>query len=195
MTTADTIAARLEAAFSAHGFAEPGVAALRKASGVTLRTLYRYFPSREAMVIGALDHRHRRYLDHLENGPTPGSDPVLAVFQALGRWMGTEEVTGCLFINALTALPDSAPVRDTVRKHKAQTRELIARRLRARHPHSTEQSLGEATSALFLIHEGQTQASLAIGPDAALEAAVCAATAVLNALLAPTAVPTAPSTR
>ena len=58
--TARLIAARLESCFVSRGFLEPGVDALRDAAGVSLRTLYKYFPSREAMVIGALDHRRNR---------------------------------------------------------------------------------------------------------------------------------------
>ncbi|WP_367180608.1 TetR family transcriptional regulator [uncultured Ruegeria sp.] len=43
------------------GFAGPGVEALRAGADVSLRTLYKYFPSREAMVVGALRHRDRVY--------------------------------------------------------------------------------------------------------------------------------------
>lgn len=61
----DQIAARLEALFSQQGFATPSVPEIKKASGVSMRTLYRHFPSKKAMVIGALNHRHARYLAFL----------------------------------------------------------------------------------------------------------------------------------
>ena len=45
------IAAALEAAFSQHGFTEPSVATLQKLSGVSLRTLYKHYPSKQSMII------------------------------------------------------------------------------------------------------------------------------------------------
>lgn len=53
------IAENLERAFSQKGFAEPSVAELKALSGVSMRTLYKYFPSKESMVVGALDYRHQ----------------------------------------------------------------------------------------------------------------------------------------
>ncbi len=52
--TATKIAAGLERAFAARGFSEPCVDDLREAAGVSLRTLYKYTPSRDAMVRMAL---------------------------------------------------------------------------------------------------------------------------------------------
>ena len=71
------IATSLEACFVERGFVEPGVDALRDAAGVSLRTLYKYFPSREAMVVGALDHRHERYLSFIvEEAPADPGAPI-----------------------------------------------------------------------------------------------------------------------
>lgn len=67
--TREKIAAGLERAFASHGFAEPSVDTLRDAAGVSLRTLYRYMPSRADMVMAALEHRHRRYMAQVLDGP------------------------------------------------------------------------------------------------------------------------------
>jgi len=48
------IDAGLERAFAKHGFAEPNIETLRKATGVSLRTLYKYVPSRNVMILRAL---------------------------------------------------------------------------------------------------------------------------------------------
>jgi AcrR family transcriptional regulator len=53
------------APFAKHGFAEPNIETLRKATGVSLRTLYKYVPSRDVMILRALEHRHRRYMAHV----------------------------------------------------------------------------------------------------------------------------------
>ena len=53
-TRKEKIAGDLDRQFAEMGFAEQGVEALRAGADVSLRTLYKYFPSREAMVVGAL---------------------------------------------------------------------------------------------------------------------------------------------
>ena len=143
------IAAGLEHCFVRCGFAEPGVDMLRDASGVSLRTLYKYFPSREAMVVGALDHRHERYISFVEDGaPANGASSIEHLFQRVEEWMAGECGTGCLFLNALAAHPASTPVKRAVERHKGATRSLLSRR--ADRP--------DLANALFLLHEGATAA-------------------------------------
>lgn len=155
------IAGRLETVFAAQGFAEPGVAVLRAAADVSLRTLYRYYPSREAMIIGALDHRHDRYLAQLGAGaPPPGAASLDHLFGRLGDWMRRNAPGGCLFLNALAAHPENADIRAAVDRHKRE----ILRTLGAR---AGRPALGPA---LFLIHEGTT-ASWAVLGDRAIESA------------------------
>lgn len=139
------IASRLEGLFARRGFAEPSVADLREAAAVSLRTLYRRFPSRETMVIGALEHRHQRYLAFLEEGaPAPGAASITHLFDRLERWMREHAPGGCLFVNALAAHPASAEIRVLVDRHKQEIRAALGRR--AGRP--------EAADALFLLHEG-----------------------------------------
>lgn len=185
--TAEKIAAGLERGFSARGFAEPGVDALRAETGVSLRTLYKHFPSREAMVIGALDHRHAHYLDWLADGMPagPGVGPVLHVYRRLGAWMTARSPTGCLFVNALNAHPESIEIRRTVERHKAETRDFLAETLDRAVPDLSDAARAATAEQLLLIHEGQTAQSLSRGPDAATQAAEALAGAVLASLATP----------
>lgn len=179
--TAERIAERLEASFTAHGFAKPGVDILRAEADVSLRTLYRHFPSREAMVIGALDHRHRVYLAYLADGVPagPGAAPVLHMFERLGDWMAERAPTGCLFVSALAAHPDSAAIRAAVARHKRETRGLIGERVACAAPASRRERFVPLLDALLLVHEGQTTMAVTSGADAATKAAVALATACL----------------
>jgi AcrR family transcriptional regulator len=155
--TAKLIASRLEACFVRCGFSEPGVDALREASGVSLRTLYKYFPSREAMVVGALDHRHDRYLSFIEDGaPANGPASIKHLFRRIEDWMAGECGTGCLFLNALAAHPSSGDIRRAVERQKNGTRSLFGRR--AGRP--------ELADELFLLHEGATAAWPVLGSKA-----------------------------
>lgn len=155
------IAAALEVAFSQHGFAEPSVAKLQKLSGVSLRTLYKYYPSKQAMIIAALEYRHTRYLHFLlENSPKPGVDTVLHMFDQLKLWMQEFAPNGCLSINALSAFPEDEAISNAVQNHKNEVRQLLGK-----------QSLNTTmASALFLLHEGVSSAWPVIGDEAVIAA-------------------------
>lgn len=145
--TMTRIAAGLEACFAARGFAEPSVEDLRDAAGVSLRTLYKYVPSRQDMVHAAMENRHRRYLarvlDDLPEGPA-ALDEVLA---RVAGWMRDETSHGCLFHAAVAAAPQDAALRDLLQRHKAEVAGRIA----------AATGLQGHEVALLLIVEGLTQ--------------------------------------
>lgn len=155
------IAAALEVAFSQHGFAEPSVAKLKKLSGVSLRTLYKYYPSKQAMIIAALEYRHTRYLHFLlKDSPGEGVNAVLHMFDQLKLWMQQYAPNGCLSINALSAFPEDEAISSAVQNHKNEVKQLLG-----------EQSLNASiASSLFLLHEGVSSAWPVIGDEAVLAA-------------------------
>lgn len=155
------IAAALEVAFSQHGFAEPSVAKLQKLSGVSLRTLYKYYPSKQSMIIAALEYRHNRYINFLlNNAPAPGSEAVLHMFDQLKLWMQEFAPNGCLSINALSAFPEDEAISFAVQTHKNDVKKLLG-----------EQSLNQSVATtLFLLHEGVSSAWPVMGDDAVLSA-------------------------
>jgi AcrR family transcriptional regulator len=166
MTPTQTqIVSRLEQAFNTRGFAEPSVAELQKAAGVSLRTLYRYYPSKEAMVIGALDYRHARYLAFLaENEPPPGKASIIHLFGRLTDWMTSNAPNGCLSLNALASHPGNMAVRDSTLCHKNELIQMMARR-------SGQPAL---SNELFLLHEGASAAWPVVGIQAILSAEAAA---------------------
>jgi AcrR family transcriptional regulator len=153
----DQIASRLEQAFSLHGFAEPSVAELKTAAGVSLRTLYRHFPSKESMVIGALQHRHLRYLKFLGDGePDPGIGSITHLFQRLADWMKKYAPNGCMSMSAFVAFPSNPLIHDIVKRHKEEMIEVMARR----------SGRDEVARELLLIHEGASAAWPLLGMQA-----------------------------
>jgi AcrR family transcriptional regulator len=182
MSTAATIAARLESTFAREGFAAPGVAALREAAQVTIRTLYRHFPSREAMVVGALRHRHNRYLERLSHisGDASERRAVLAVFDAVAGWMTDETSSGCLFAQARAAHPDSAAISEEVARYRDAVRGLLIARVASARPDLEDAERVAIADGLFLVHEGQVQASSVLGERAARDVAARAAKALLD---------------
>jgi AcrR family transcriptional regulator len=150
MTDTNTkIAAGLEQAFAARGFAESSVEDLRDAAGVSLRTLYKYTPSRADMVVAALEHRHGRYLAHLFGDLPEAQEAVLDVlFERVGAWMTTETSHGCLFHGAVAADPGNKELRALLARHKAE----VARRA------ADATGLDGREVDLLVILEGLTQA-------------------------------------
>lgn len=167
--TKEKIARNLEAQFAAMGFAKTGVDTLQAGAEVSLRTLYKYYPSREAMVIGALSHRDQVYLAWIAGGPAEGNEHVLHVFERLGAWLEEVANTGCLFMNALSAYPDDAQVRQIVKKHKLNIRQAFVERVSRVAPHSNIEMLADA---LFTIHEGQTDTARILSPTVATQSAL-----------------------
>ncbi|APG83404.1 transcriptional regulator, TetR family [Sinorhizobium americanum CCGM7] len=177
-TRKEKIASDLDRQFAELGFAEQGVEALRAGADVSLRTLYKYFPSREAMVVGALEYRDRTYFDWLAGGPDSGVEHVLHPIVRLGDWLREVANTGCLFLNALAEHPDSAAIREVVIDHKARLADEFRRRLRTIAPDKDVERLAET---LFLLYEGMTQTARLHGRERATAAALRAARAALAA--------------
>lgn len=151
------IAANLEQTFSELGFAEPSVAQLKDASGVSLRTLYKHYPSKEDMIVAALEHRHQRYLDYLLDGsPESGQAAITHAFNRLGLWMASYAPNGCMSVNAIAAFPEHELIGLVVKNHKENVRQFLGK-------HSSRQDLA---TELFLLHEGVSSAWPVLGGDA-----------------------------
>ncbi len=142
------IAAGLEATFARHGFAKPSVEDLRVGAGVSLRTLYKYAPSREEMILTALEHRHQRYLETVFTGLPQDRDAALeTILDRVGQWMAREAAHGCLFHAAVAAAPDDARLHALLVRHKSEV---------ATHAAQATQLVG-AEIDLTLILEGLMQ--------------------------------------
>jgi len=128
--TKQKIVESLEQSFSKYGFAEPTVSDLRDMANVSLRTLYRYFPSRDEMVVAALKHRHVRYLSFVfDDLPMGQKARINAVFDRIETWMTTNSPNGCIFQNALAASPQSEELGALLFKHKQEIGQMLAESL------------------------------------------------------------------
>lgn len=165
--TKSRIAAGLERAFVRDGFAKPNIETLRDAAGVSLRTLYRYAPSREEMVLMALEHRHQRYIARAFAGLP--EDPVQALgtlFDRIAEWMAEEAAHGCLFHAAVAATPNDARLQAVLARHKTEVAHRVAKAAR----------LPGRTAELALIVEGLMQGWPLLRGDAVVAARnLCAA--------------------
>lgn len=142
------IAGGLERAFAARGFTEPSVEDLRETAGVSLRTLYKYAPSRDAMIRMALEHRHRRYLAQVFGSTDTSQQSLSETFERIANWMKTEATHGCLFHAAVASAPNDPALRKLLEQHKAEVSQMAA----------DKAETAMRTSDLLVIIEGLTHA-------------------------------------
>ncbi|MFD0583154.1 TetR/AcrR family transcriptional regulator [Dactylosporangium darangshiense] len=104
------------------GIQAVGMDTLRSESGVSLKRLYRLFPSKESIVEQVLLRRHDMW-NALVADATAARDPrqsLLAIYDMLARWFDQDDFRGCMFINSFGELGATAPrVAEIVRAHKA----------------------------------------------------------------------------
>ncbi|WP_371740789.1 TetR/AcrR family transcriptional regulator [Frigoribacterium sp. CFBP 13712] len=90
--------------FYERGIHAVGVDTIAAEAGVTKKTLYDRFGSKEALVVSYLRHRDERWREHIAAQlalvPEPGVDRVLAVFDATILWVPDNDRKGCSAINA-----------------------------------------------------------------------------------------------
>ncbi|MFE5160032.1 TetR/AcrR family transcriptional regulator [Streptomyces sp. NPDC056697] len=159
-TAALTPAARriLDAAaelFYGQGINAVGVDLIAKRSGVTKKTLYDRFGSKEALVAAYLRERDERWRTWLtaEVEKSPPADRALATFDALALWVARENPRGCGFVNAAAELPDAAhPARQVIAGQKRWLRGY----LRQLCEEAGVTGPDELADELLLLHEGAT---------------------------------------
>lgn len=147
------IVAAAEELFYDRGITAVGVDLIAEHSGVTKRTLYNQFGSKDHLVAAYLTERDQRWrtlvLATVDASATP-ADAVTAPFEALRTWSGTN-TRGCAFINALAELPDSThPAHRVAADQKLWLRDLfegLAVAAGCSHP-------GTLATRLLLLHEG-----------------------------------------
>ncbi|HEX6149746.1 TetR/AcrR family transcriptional regulator [Nocardioides sp.] len=164
--------------FYSRGIHAVGVDTIAAESGVTKRTLYDRFGSKDGLLVAYLKARDRRWrtmiVDRLESEPADGRSRVLAPFDVLPEWL-SQNSRGCSFVNAFAELPDpDHPGRQVVVAEKKWLRSLF-------HQLLLEAGVADADElavALLNLHEGAI-ISYAIADEHAAPATARAAAAAL----------------
>ncbi|MGP3943563.1 MULTISPECIES: TetR/AcrR family transcriptional regulator [Streptomyces] len=141
--------------FYGQGINAVGVDLIAKRSGVTKKTLYDRFGSKEALVAAYLRERDERWRAWLtaEVEKSPPADRALATFDALALWVARENPRGCGFVNAAAELPDAGhPARQVIADQKRWLRGY----LRQLCEEAGVTAPDELADELLLLHEGAT---------------------------------------
>lgn len=173
-----------ERLFYAQGIQRVGVNAVVAAAGISKRTLYKHFASREQLVAATLERRAARQPREASAGPP--LQEILGVFERLERWFGSARFRGCPFSNAIAELggdPDHAALavaRGVKERHTAWFESQL-RRLDVPEPAWTALQLS-------ILVEGALASAMQRSGDAAAAQVARAARAAAQALLHATGV-------
>jgi AcrR family transcriptional regulator len=164
--------------FYQEGIRAVGVDAISEEAGVTKKTLYEKFGSKDELVAAYLRARDERWREWLtgfvnERGGDSPKEKLLCTFDGLGEWMERENLRGCGFVNAYSELADPGhPARVAVLEQKQWLRSYLERL-------ASEAGAGapkELAGKLLILHEGATiTSSMGLVTDAAHEARQTAA--------------------
>ena len=160
--------------FYFQGIRAVGVDTIAAEAGVSKRTLYNYYPSKDALIIAYLSRR----LQPVEASSLPPAQQIFADFDRLERSFARESFRGCPFDNAVAELKERRHAANKIAlafKEQRRTwfRDLLLR-LRVADPD------GLATQLMLLV-DGAIAAALVRGDPKMARAARAAACVPLTA--------------
>jgi AcrR family transcriptional regulator len=130
------IAAVAAARFHEFGITATGVDELRRAAGVSKRTLYERFGSKDGLIVAAYESLdlpvYQMFTARIEAESDDPRAQLDAFFAQLEPILGSSDFRGCPFTNAAAELPDpDHPAHKVVRRHKERLRRWLRDRARA----------------------------------------------------------------
>lgn len=154
--------------FYEHGIHAVGVDTIADESGVTKRTLYNNFGSKDALVSAYLQHRHTSWWERLDRRLVDAEPPrALTFFDVYADDAGST-TRGCAFLNAAGQLPVDHPGYAIVLEHKQSIEVRLQELIAADYPGATDPK--RLARHVFLLLEGAFAHHGLYGPDLLVEA-------------------------
>jgi len=160
--------------FYARGIRAVGVDAVAAAAGVSKRTLYHHYPSKDALIAAYLTGRFRP----VAPSDAPAREQILGYFDRLEKMVADGSFRGCPYVNAVTEIGD--------RRHAAtgiavQFKEQRRQWYRALLERVGVKSPDALATQLQILAEGAIATALVRGDPAAARAARNAAEILIDA--------------
>ena len=117
--------------FEQSGFQAVGIDRVLSEAGVAKMTLYKYFPSKDHLIVAALqqkDRTHRLwFINQVEQRASEPRERLLAMFQTLRDMVDQPAYPGCIFARAAAEFGEvDHPVHVAAVDHKRWLRQYIA---------------------------------------------------------------------
>ena len=174
MKPAERILAAADKLFYAQGIRAVGVDTVAAEAGVSKRTLYNYFPSKDALIAAYLTARFR----HIAPSDAPAREQILANFDRLERMIADGSFRGCPYVNAVTEIGDpkhaAAQLALQFKEQRRQWLRSLLERMAVRDP-------DPLATQLQILAEGVLATALVRGDPAAARSARAAAEVLLDA--------------
>jgi AcrR family transcriptional regulator len=160
--------------FYRQGIRAVGVDTIAAEIGISKRTLYNHFPSKDALIEAYLSRRLRP----IAASDAPPTEQVLAVFDGYERAFAANSFRGCPFVNAVAEVGEVTPAARRIAVAFKEQRRIWFRELVAQA--GAEDPEGLATQLMLLV-DGAIAAALVRGDPAMARAAREAASTLLRA--------------
>lgn len=113
----------------ANGINATGMDAIVKESGVSRKTIYSKFSTKEDLVAEVLRQRDQRWMNWFISATSSVDDPklrLISCFDALEEWFATSDFNGCAFINAAGEMGNVCDqIKDVARQHKVNLEQYL----------------------------------------------------------------------
>jgi AcrR family transcriptional regulator len=173
---AERILAAADKLFYLHGIRAVGVDAVAEEAGVSKRTLYNYYATKDDLIAAYLVGRFK----HIAPSDAPAREQILAYFEHLEREFARPDFRGCAYVNAVSELSDPKhPAANIALKFKEQRRawyRTLLERLGVAHPDAL-------ATQLQLLAEGALSANLVWGDPTLARAAREAAEVLIDSAI------------
>lgn len=170
----DRILEATDRLFYGQGIRAVGVDTIAAEIGISKRTLYNYFPSKDALIVAYLTRRAvpRSIPDR------PPLEQILGAFDWLERWFASKAFRGCPFVNAVAEIGERAHPATRIAIDQKERRRVAFRDILTRLGVADPDGL--ATQLAILV-EGAMAAALVRDDPAMARAAKSAARVLLTA--------------
>jgi AcrR family transcriptional regulator len=150
--------------FYREGIRASGIDRVIAESGVAKVTFYRYFPSKNDLILEFLEYRHRGWMAWFSGALQRHGGGIKALVPALAEWFKDDSFRGCAFINSVAELGGSMPeVREISLRHKQEMQMTIAGLLPAsRHRKRDAQALAIAVDGAIIRVQFERSADAAL---------------------------------
>lgn len=116
--------------FGKNGIHATGIDTIVERSGVTKKTLYAHFRSKEELVLAVLRQydgmARNEFMRRVESGGKTPKARLLAVFDFAERWFQQSNFCGCLFINTIGEYSDNdTAIRQICKDYKKLVKDYI----------------------------------------------------------------------